>query len=318
MKRRNKAFVFVFGIIFASTLLGVLPREVTEEPVRHSEGVLAMIDVSASIGAAPVSYTLFGYTSALTTVKLEGVGVHEETNARKDGYYEFTNFFAPRDSNEFCLTPIDTEQHMGAPLCIVAPTDVQGKRFGPYLLAPTIVVTEGETQTGESNTVSGKTIPGTSVVVNVFENPDRQILSLVPPVYAQENRKIITSSSSDGTFTTHISSDKPGKVKLFAQSTYMEQKTPKSNTLTISIVSLWLAFLALFFNLFRNLLTLNTFIAIQLFVLGFIVYRKLFIHPLYQRKKRELAIRAKHLPMVESSRAIEKLPDYCDIWDFER
>lgn len=268
--------------------------------------MLAEVDVSATVGrgAAPVSYTLFGYTSSLAIVKLEGIGVNEEAHARSDGYYEFSNFYAPRNSNEFCLTAIDTEQRMGTPLCIIAPTDVQGKRFGPYLLAPTIQVANGSPRAGQTNTVTGKTIPGTNVVVNVFEVPDKLILTLIPPAYAQSQGKITITSRADGTFTTNILSDKPGKVRLFAQSMFKSQKTPKSNTLTITIFSLWLTFVAFVVSFIKSLITLNLIILLQILVLAYIIYRRFFVHHLYERKKRALALRKKNLPMIEPIRTL--------------
>ena len=133
MVKRSSLLIFLIG--FVSTLSSTYLTKFSNTSYRRS--VLAEVDVSASVGAAPVAYTLFGYTSSLATVKLEGIGVSEEAHARSsDGYFEFSHFYAPRNSNEFCLTPIDTEQLMGTPLCIVAPQDVQGKRFGPYLFFP--------------------------------------------------------------------------------------------------------------------------------------------------------------------------------------
>ena len=305
MRRRNNLLFFASGILFAVGILYTYknPGQNLQKPPRQA--VLSEVDLSLSIGgAAPVAYTLFGYTSALATVKLEGIGVNEETHARSDGSYEFKNFYAPRNSNEFCLTPIDTEQLMGTPLCIVAPQDVQGKRFGPYLLSPTISVATGNPKIGQSDAVSGKTIPGTSVTVNVFQEPDRQILTFAHPVYATSNSKIIATANADGSFTAKVTSDQSGKVRVFAQSVFKTQKTPKSNTLTLTIFGVWFMLLTLLISFLRNFVNWNVIILFQIILLAFILYQRSRMHQVYQKKRRALAIRKENLPMIEPEREL--------------
>ncbi|MFA6005806.1 MAG: hypothetical protein WC775_04970 [Patescibacteria group bacterium] len=307
MEKKSKFFIFLIGI--AGSLGGIYTAKfpITQHRSPEARQVLAEVDVSASVGYAPVAYTLFGYTSSLALVKLEGVGVSEETHARSDGYFEFTNFYAPRNSNEFCLTPIDTDQLVGTPLCIVAPVDVQGKRFGPYLLSPTISVATGNPQTGQSDAVSGKTIPGTLVTINTFDDPDRQTLALVPHAYAARSKKITATSNADGSFSTQITAEQSGKIRVFAQSVFESQKTPKSNTLTLTIFSAWFTAFMLMLGLLRNLINWNIIILLQVSVLLFILYKRIHMHHVYRHKQRALLLRRQNLPMIEPERELVKI-----------
>ncbi len=251
--------------------------------------------VSVHIGGILQRYTLFGYTSAKAVVKLEGIGVSQQTKAQNNGYFEFVNFLAPITSREFCLISIDTENLMSPPLCIPIPENVSTRRYGPFLLPPTIRLSYGNPNIGQESLISGKTIPGTSVQINSFsDNPSYQLLAkLMPVAYAQSQKtkqNISTTARSDGTFTTKVVSQQPGKVRVFAQSKYLGQKTPKSTTLTINILGAGLFLLMLTISLLKALININTIILLQLVVLAFLLYRRLKWAHIQQRRQKAIVL----------------------------
>jgi hypothetical protein len=225
-------------------------------------------------------FSLFGYTSAYATVKLEGIGLLEQTQANSKGYFEFNNSFAPEKAKEFCLTGIDTEKLSSLPLCITPPVNTFNRKYGPYLLPPTIRLGKGSIEVGETGIVSGKTIPGTDVNVNVFDEPEggNFALRIVKAVYANNRPKEIKlTARSDGSYTAPIYSDTGGKKRVFAQGVYSQQKTPKSITLTLSILSWLMIVLEMLIKFLSSLFTLNNIIIAQLLLL--------FLYILYRRKK---------------------------------
>lgn len=225
------------------TLCAFLYMSFTHFLIAHAQDAIAPVtystDISVQVGTDIEYYSLFGYTSSFATVTLDAFGLSEKTNADQNGYYEFINFAAPRSTKEFCLTTIDTEQLTAPPLCIATPPAKLGEKFGPFLLPPTIQIQQTEAGLGTETKVVGKTIPGTSVTLIQFSQnlTSRGFIEPISTVYAQapalkSGKNIITSSASDGSFTTNIVTPQAQKVRLFAQSTFLKQKTPKSVTLT--------------------------------------------------------------------------------------
>lgn len=292
---RKKLLFFVFSITaliyFSPPTISSFAQPIVQESI-----------VSVHIGGILQRYTLFGYTSAKSIVKLEGVGVSQETKANNDGYFEFVNFLAPITSREFCLVTIDTENLMSPPLCIPIPENLSNRHYGPFLLPPTIKLSKGNLSIGQESLVTGKTIPGTSVQINTFsENSSYKLLSkIIPAVYAQNSRSakqnLLIKAGSDGTYTTRIVSQQPSRVRVFAQSRYLGQKTPKSTTLTINILGASLFFLLFAIKLLKALVNINTIILLQLGIIAFLLYRKLqWAHIQKQRQKAIVLYRQKSI-----------------------
>jgi hypothetical protein len=239
-------------------------------------------------------FSLFGYTSAYATVKLEGIGLLEQTQANSKGYFEYNNFFAPQKAKEFCITAIDTEKLSSLPLCFAPPTNTFNRKYGPYLLPPTIRLGKGSVEVGETAIVKGKTIPGTDVSVNVFDEAESNTMTfnIVKTAFANERPKEIKlTARSDGSYTAPIYSDKGGKKRVFAQGVYSQQKTPKSITLTLSILSKIMIILEMIIKFLSSLLTLNNIIFVQLLLLIlYILYRRKKLSWLAMHKEKQRAI----------------------------
>lgn len=248
------------------------------------------------------SYSLFGYTSSYATVRLEGIKLLETTKARNNGYFEFNNFLASSRNVEFCLTSIDTENLVAAPLCIPVPIFNPDVKYGPYLLPPSLKLAKGNVETNEPSQVSGKTIPGASVNVYVFSQEGSTFAALlIKPAYAQNTTKkpatIKLRTATDGSFSTKVTSPVSGKKRVFAQSVFAvkrnRSRTPKSVTLTINILAIWLAYIVALLNALGRLLNLNTLLLLQLLLIAYLVIKKKKLYSwylLHKNKRRALVL----------------------------
>jgi len=241
------------------------------------------------------SYSLFGYTSSRANVRLEGVKLLEGTKAREDGYFEFIGFMASSLNKEFCLVTIDTENLIAPPLCIPVPVPEAQVRYGPYLLPPTLRLSKGELNSGEVTTVTGKTIPGSTINVHIFNQPEKTLAeSLLKPAYAAETGRPMTiklNTASDGSYSTRVESNQPGKKRVFSQSVFSspagESQTPKSVTLTINIFNALMAYLIFFLGYFARLLNLNVLLLIQLLIIVLVILKKKRIFSWYHLQLRK-------------------------------
>jgi len=216
-------------------------------------------------------------------VRLEGIKLLEGTKANQSGYFEFNGFMASNQNKEFCLVTIDTENLVAPPLCIPVPLPEAGRRFGPYLLPPTLRLSKGEVTTGEITTASGKTIPGAALNLYVFKKEESGLAALFikPAFAATENQRPLTiklNPAADGSYSTRVESNQSGKRRLFSQSVFSTQsgknRTPKSITLTINIFNVLMALLITIFAYLTKFLTLNVLLLIQLLAIVFVLVKR--------------------------------------------
>lgn len=246
-----------------------------------SQSVLSekTVTVSASIGTLQ-AYSLFGYTSSYATVQLDGIQLHDQTQARgNDGYFEFVNFLAPADIKEFCLTSIDSEGFSSPSVCVPVPSQRTGA-MGPYLLPPSIRLSTGNTNIDTAVTVSGKTIPNTSVTLEIFQASPTSI-SLIKNAYAQKRNALLTrsaKSSSDGTYTYQYQNSQEAHVRIFSRSYYQGISTPKSNTLSLDIIGFITALLIALYHFFLQFLNPTTLLLLEAAIVGYLLYRRFFIY----------------------------------------
>ena len=280
MKQYLLIAVAFLGILLLVGSLFLLPPK---PDLRPKNAVLSEnnVNVSVSIGNM-VSYELFGYTSSLALVKLEGIGLSIESRADSKGYFSFSNFLAPAGIQEFCLTSIDTEGGVSPALCVPTPLDNNTTHnMGPYLLPPSIRISSATSDTDEPVSIMGKTIPNTDVALTLYPSTTQSTLSLINSVYAAENTQhtIQTKAQNDGSYSYRYTGNAAGKVRVFSRSKYSGQFTPKSNTLSFSILSMLMVFLLQLIALLKKILTPNTILtmeiaAISAFV-GIIIYNRL-------------------------------------------
>lgn len=238
-------------------------------------------------------YSLYGYTSSYANVKLEGIRLLEGTKANKDGYFEFINFASSSQNKEFCLISIDTENLISMPLCVPVPNHLSQITYGPYLLPPTLKLKTNDLKTKQKTIVSGKTIPNTKANVYIFTEPERKpVFSLAKPVFAQSNPKpkvIKIDAETDGSFSTSVYANAPGKKRIFAQSVFSlnntNNQTPKSFTLTLNILTLFISYLIGILSFVRSLFTLNAVILLQIIILIAVLFKKSRVYDWYALSK---------------------------------
>jgi len=269
----------------------VLASYVPLPPKAPPQSVLSekTVNASASIGTLQ-AYSLFGYTSSYANVRLEGVRLYKETQARgNDGYFEFANFLAPADIKEFCLTSIDSEGMASPSVCVPVPSQRTGA-MGPYLLPPSIRLSTGNTNIDAAVTISGKTIPNTSITLEIFQaNPTS--LSLVKSANAQKRNSLLSrsaKSTSDGTYTYRYQNSQEAHVRIFSRSYYQEISTPKSNTLSLDIIGWFTALLLALINFLSGFLNPTTLLILEAAIVGYLLYRRFFLAPRSPAKRDEV------------------------------
>ncbi|MCR4330077.1 MAG: hypothetical protein NUV65_06055 [Candidatus Roizmanbacteria bacterium] len=296
--RQLKIVILTFPILLVLAVLFV--QFLTRQQTPNSPTVLSDHDVSvsATIGTTQ-SYSLFGYTSARATVSLNGIGLLKEVKADEKGKFIFENFLAPSSIQEFCLTAIDTENRMSTPLCVPAPQKYTSHdALGPYLLPPSIEVSNGQALTGEHITITGKTIPGTDVSIALFHETN-QTVAFVKSVYAaQALEKKTVSASSDGSYTAQVTSTNQETIRLFAQAQFNKQKTPKSNTLSIKLISVIMNYFERFLSYLRLLLNPNVILLLEVCLVLFLIYSRFRWGTFFHKKKSYAIIEVKNqLPL---------------------
>ncbi len=273
-------------VILTSTLTPSPPIAPTPKPTTEPEHYF--------------TYSLFGYTSSYANVRLEGVKLLEGTKANQNGYFEFVNFKASSYNQEFCLLSIDTENLITPPVCIPVPKTQTEQKYGPYLLPPTLKLAKGEIKTNETERISGKTIPGTRVNIYVFNQPGQSLAKLIlPPVLAQSPTATQPlqqlTSNNDGSFSFNLKAEQSGKKRVFAQAVYsfnrQSNKTPKSTTLTLNILSTLVAILLQLLLALRKLFSLNAILLLQLCLIALLIAkRKQIFSWYYLAKQKQTAI----------------------------
>ncbi len=292
--RIKKTILIVVPLFVLAVLLVLFLTR--QKPSPNSPVVLSGHDVSvsATIGTTQ-SYSLFGYTSARATVSLNGIGLFKEVKADEKGKFIFENFLAPNSIKEFCLTAIDTENRISTPLCVPAPQKYTSRdALGPYLLPPSIEVSNGQALTGEQITITGKTIPGTDVSIALFHEKSQNV-AFVTSVYAEQttDRKKV-SASSDGSYTTKVTSNNQETIRLFAQATFHKQKTPKSNTLSIKLISILMNYFERFLLYLRLLLNPNIILIFEILLVLLLVYTRFRGDQFFHKKKKNALMLVKN------------------------
>ena len=238
----------------------------------------------------------------------------EGTKAGDDGYFEFIGFMASNRNKEFCLTSIDTENLVAPPLCIPIPVPQPEVRYGPYLLPPTLRLSKGEINAGEATTITGKTIPGASINVYVFNKPEQALAASFPKAaYAAQNQRPMTiklTTAADGSYSTRLESNQPGKKRVFSQSVFLTQagnnRTPKSITLTINIFSALMAFLIFLLNFLGRFINLNFLLLVQLLIIALVIIRKKRIFSWYHLEKQK----ARAMVLYHSPNLVRRAHNY--------
>jgi hypothetical protein len=170
--------------------------------------------------------------------------------------------------------------------------------IGPVLMPPTLSLDKSDYWVGDEVILSGQTIPETSVSLSTFTDEKNTLISQIikkinPQVYAFSLPKLETKTDKSGNFSIALPSSSAKKFRLFAQTHFQNENSPKSVKLTLKIFPWWMIIFKFF--IFIWLLTkprlLEIFILIELIFL-LIYFLRSHFHPktLAIIKKQPLAI----------------------------
>ncbi len=242
-------------------------------------------DVTVSVGIGTPILQLYGYTSPFADVGLLAYpGITTRTFADKSGYFEFNGFFITSQTREICLEAIDKEKRATSPVCIPSPgiNFTQGK-IGPVILPPSISLENGSFLADATVAASGQSIPNSTITVSFFRgNPtllSKITESIVPSVYAVSLPEYTVQTNTNGNYSFNLPSSTANKFRLFSQTSFNNAPSPKSNTLTFSVLTLFewliqqvLLYLRLLWELIKSLPIIETIIFLQLIILASLIY----------------------------------------------
>lgn len=253
-----------FILIFLSFLFFLFPRP-TNALTKVTYRQKASVTVTATVGEPKL--ILFGYTSPSAVVRLSGIGVASQTIADLTGYFYFNRVFLPLPTErwvsktkqelaypELYLQAVDTNNRVSSPVILptlpIGPYEIS---VGPILISPTITLEKGSYSPGEQIIASGQTMPKSEVTIYLANDQQKKSsnwlwkmmpFSLFNPqnAYAYFIPKYQIVSDDNGSFQFNLPNNlTEGNVdwKVFASSTYFESPSPKSNTLSFSVLSFW-------------------------------------------------------------------------------
>ena len=227
------------------------------------------IKLSAAIGEPKL--TLYGWGPAKSKIYLTGLAVAETRESDDNGFFIFTKIFLPSprlgidrknyEYPELCLQAIDAEKRSSQPTCIPGlPAKTYSYEIGPVLLSPIISIDQA--------VLNGKTTPFTPLNVYLAN------LYYIP--------KYQTVSDKEGNFEFNLPNQSRGKWNIFVASETLGYNSPKSNTLTFSIISPLASFLEKIIGWLKPAKPYLLYIVIlfELVILAAIILFKSHIHPL--------------------------------------
>lgn len=231
------------------------------------------ITISARIGAEG-QFNLFGYTSPQALVSLDAIGAHDETRADQNGYFAFTNHLSPFFPQESCLTAQDQLGRLSTPTCLPPFPNNYDVEVGPIILPPTTSFDKSDYFVGDEVLLTGQTIPNTHVDLSMFaeEKDSSRIVTLLHGYIAKKNHwlfkqlnnltmkqfnliktvnafsfpELTTKSDSKGNFSIALPSSASKTYRLFTQTNFQTQASPKSTTLKLKILPVWMIVIKIF------------------------------------------------------------------------
>lgn len=250
--------------------------------------------INVGVFFSKTGFLLFGYTSPLAKVQIEGKNIREKITAKNDGSFQF-NLVPAISSVEVCLVAEDLSGRGSSPVCLPAFPKNYSASVGPVLLAPTLSLDKKSYFVGDEVRLSGQSIPNTPIDINIFIDETVSAenyltkLQVVRQVEAFSFPKLSTTTDQNGDFSISLPSSSSQFFRLFVKGAYLNQGTPKSNILNLKIQSA-LTLLIGFFSSFVKSRLLILLILAQFLGLFLYLMRRYF-HPHVIAKNRALAKR---------------------------
>jgi len=198
--------------------------------------------ISGDIPAA-AHLRIFGYTAPSSIVQMSGMRSFGETNSDRTGYFLINDLAISEKTHELCLTTIDAQRRTGFPICIPVEPSLD-REIGPLLLSPTLSLSASAIWQNQNEHASGKTIPGQTVSIALFEIPSNSVQDRIsttiadiakPQVLAVILPDLSTVSDEKGDFSFSLPTSKAYTYRLFVTSNYQDSPTPKSQTVTYMV-----------------------------------------------------------------------------------
>lgn len=168
--------------------------------------------------------TLFGYTSPNSKVELSNTKTFASTYSQEDGYFVFNSLNIPRLSQDLCLSAQDESNRPTHPVCIPEPPLTNSyTEIGPILLSPTISLDL------KNQYSSGQSIP--SSTINIYLYQESSPLSFVKQAEAFSLPILSTQTDSQGNYSLNLPNTVATNYRIFATTQFLENNSPKSNTL---------------------------------------------------------------------------------------
>lgn len=240
LKRKTKNYnskLKTFTLLAVTLRFALFPLRFASPTFALTESISNQIVVTASIGEPRL--TLFGYTSPYATVYLEGgASLFAETMARSDGFFIFENLFVLGKVGDYCLYGQDREERVTGPVCLPPlPDGPFLTNIGPVILPPTLSLSKGNFLAGEQVVASGETIPSSETKIALFKKEKSPLF--VRRIYAFSLPEYQVASDKNGYFSFNLPSVSTNLYRLFASSFWENRESPKSNTLTFKVVTIW-------------------------------------------------------------------------------
>lgn len=283
----------VLFIVLCLTLYGLFNRISTPPRVTARERVIiADTSVSATIGEGKV-IKIFGYTSPKSLVQVSHNQLQNHTYADDTGYFELTDFL-PLLIKGLCVYAQDQLGRTTQPVCLPPLDLTHSNEVGPILLPPTISLAQNIYYSSEEIVISGQTIPESKVYLSSFIEKPRAKGGLSIPA-------VETRADSFGNYSVATKPTSNDSYRLFVRTDYLDQLSPLSNKLLITVYPFWLVFLQTIFLMlaFLKSYLLEMLIIIEMLLLALYVLRKFILVRFVFGRHTALAIIKSHSTEIE-------------------
>lgn len=202
----------------------------------------APVSISASISDNRVTIT--GYTSPTSVVELTSFKVSASVYSDSTGFFVFDRTLLPKNPGELCLSSIDSSSRLSTPVCIPAPPPTNYQTdIGPILLAPTLTLDSDSIKPNSTTVASGQSIPGSQVYIHLYQ-VDTKAPIFPKSVQAFGLPSYTVHSDTSGNYSFNLPTAYSSNYRLYSTVAFLDNQSPKSNTLMYKLPSLlWLFWL---------------------------------------------------------------------------
>ena len=309
MKSILKLTIYLLILIILSHLALVTywQLKIDKPTVLSSQSIAKRVTVFGQVGEYHL--TIEGYTSPFALVELSTglFTVSEMRSADNTGYFIFRNILLhPFLSNEPCLIATDKNHVFTPPLCLPQIPRGRDVFITGVILAPSLILEKGESESGRTTPASGYATPNSSVDLYLFRQEKKHFWeSWIRKAEAKGTPRFSFQSNKKGYFEFNLPSYLPTTYRLFVASNFCPGTkrcgslpctdwcgvSPKSNTLKFKVLNFWEKIILSIYNLLYLLVSIILkFIKNPLFLYLLEIGVIILLIFLLWRKKKNLAL----------------------------